>query len=390
MRNSRKKICVVTGTRAEFGLLRPVMALLKKNPAFDLQVVASAMHLVPEFGLTYREIEAAGFRIDGKVEMLIAGDTPAAAAKSMGIGTMGFSDTFARLEPDMVMLLGDRFEALAAASAATVMGIPIVHLVGGDVTEGAFDDAIRHAITKMSHLHFVASKESGARVRQMGEEPWRVHVVGDPGLDGLRQMKLIARNALERDIGFRFRDKNLVVTFHPATLDRIPSTRQFAIVLEVLDSLGPDYGLIFTKPNADPQGRALIAMLDAFVRDHPNAAAFVSLGQRRYLSVMAQCNAVVGNSSSGLLEAPSLGIPTINIGSRQDGRLKAKTVFDCHVDRAAIVKALRQALSGRIRKVNNPHGDGHAAPRIIRVLKKIRDPKSLLRKSFNNLDRSLV
>ena len=387
---SRKKVCVVTGTRAEFGLLRPVMALLKKDSAFDLQVIASAMHLVPEFGLTYREIEAAGFDIDAKVEMLIAGDTPAAAAKSMGIGTMGFADAFSRLEPDMIMLLGDRFEALAAASTATVMGIPIIHLVGGDVTEGAFDDAIRHAITKMSHLHFVASKESGGRVRQMGEEPFRVHVVGDPGLDGLRQMTLIGRKALERDIGFRFRGKNLVVTFHPATLDRIPSTKQFAIVLDALDSLGPDFGLIFTKPNADPQGRALIVMLDTFVRDHPNSAAFVSLGQRRYLSVMAQCDAVVGNSSSGLLEAPSLGIPTINIGSRQNGRLKAKTVYDCSVDKAGIVRALRKALSGRIGKVDNPHGDGHTAPRIIRILKKVRDPKSLLRKSFHNLNRSLV
>ena len=387
---SRKKVCVVTGTRAEFGLLRPVMALLKKDSAFDLQIIASAMHLVPEFGLTYREIEAAGFDIDAKVEMLIAGDTPAAAAKSMGIGTMGFADAFSRLEPDMIMLLGDRFEALAAASTATVMGIPIIHLVGGDVTEGAFDDAIRHAITKMSHLHFVASKESGGRVRQMGEEPFRVHVVGDPGLDGLRQMTLIGRKALERDIGFRFRHKNLVVTFHPATLDRIPSTKQFATVLDALDSLGPDFGLIFTKPNADPQGRALIVMLDAFVRDHPNSAAFVSLGQRRYLSVMAQCDAVVGNSSSGLLEAPSLGIPTINIGSRQNGRLKAKTVYDCSVDKAGIVRALRKALSGRIGKVDNPHGDGHTAPRIIRILKKVRDPKSLLRKSFHNLNRSLV
>ena len=385
-----KKVCVVTGTRAEFGLLRPVMALLKKDSAFDLQVVASAMHLVPEFGLTYREIEAAGFDIDAKVEMLIAGDTPAAAAKSMGIGTMGFADAFARLEPDMIMLLGDRFEALAAASTATVMGIPIIHLVGGDVTEGAFDDAIRHAITKMSHLHFVASKESGGRVRQMGEEPFRVHVVGDPGLDGLRQMTLIGRKALERDIGFRFRGKNLVVTFHPATLDRIPSTKQFAIVLDALDSLGPDFGLIFTKPNADPQGRALIVMLDTFVRDHPNSAAFVSLGQRRYLSVMAQCDAVVGNSSSGLLEAPSLGVPTINIGSRQNGRLKAKTVYDCHVDKAAIVGALRKALRGRIGRVDNPHGDGHTAPRIIRILKKVRDPRSLLRKSFHNINRSLV
>jgi len=379
------RVCVVTGTRAEYGLLRAVMAALKRDRAFDLRVVASAMHLAPEFGFTYREIEADGFRIDAKVDMLLAGDTAASAAKSMGVGVVGFADVYQRLKPDLVMLLGDRFEALAAASTALVMGLPIAHLSGGDVTEGAFDDAIRHAITKMAHLHFTASAQSAARVRQMGEDAKRVFAVGDPGLDSLITMKLLGRGALERELGFAFRTRNLLVTFHPVTLDRAPSTRQFAVLLEALAALGADVGLLFTKPNADPEGRALIAMLEKFVKGRANAAAFASLGHRRYLSAMAVCDAVVGNSSSGLLEAPSLRKPAVNIGSRQAGRLRARTVIDCPVDAGAIKRAIAKAFAMRIGKVANPYGDGHAAERIVRILKRIGDPADLLRKSFRDL-----
>ncbi len=379
------RVCVVTGTRAEYGLLRAVMAALKRDRAFTLQVVASAMHLAPEFGSTYREIEADGFRIDAKIDMLLAGDTPAATAKSMGVGVVGFVDAYKRLASDLVMLLGDRFEALAAASTALVMGIPIAHLSGGDVTEGAFDDSIRHAITKMAHIHFTASEEAAARVRQMGEDPRRVFAVGDPGLDSLRTMKLLPRTALQRDLGFVFRTRNLLVTFHPVTLDRAPSTRQFAVLLDALAGFGPDVGLLFTKPNADPQGRALIDMLDAFVKNHRNAAAFASLGHRRYLSAMAICDAVVGNSSSGLLEAPSLRKPAVNIGSRQEGRLRAKSVIDCPVEAGAIRRAIAKAFAMRIARAANPYGDGHAAERIVRILKRIGDPAALLRKSFHDL-----
>lgn len=387
-RRARKplRVCVVTGTRAEYGLLRAVMAALKRDRAFALSVVASAMHLAPEFGLTYREIEADGFRIDAKLDMLLAGDTAAAAAKSMGVGVVGFVDVFQRLTPDLVMLLGDRFEALAAASTALVMGIPIAHLSGGDVTEGAFDDSIRHAITKLAHIHFTASEEAAARVRQMGEDPRRVFAVGDPGLDSLRTMKPLSRAALQRDLGFTFRERNLLVTFHPVTLDRAPSTRQFAVLLDALADLGPDIGLLFTKPNADPEGRALIDMLDAFVKNRGNAAAFASLGHRRYLSAMALCDAVVGNSSSGLLEAPSLKKPAVNIGSRQAGRLRAKTVIDCAVEAGAIKRAIAKAIAMRIGKSANPYGDGHAAERIVRILKRIGEPAALLRKTFQDLE----
>jgi UDP-N-acetylglucosamine 2-epimerase (non-hydrolysing)/GDP/UDP-N,N'-diacetylbacillosamine 2-epimerase (hydrolysing) len=283
------------------------------------------------------------------------------------------------------MLLGDRFEALSAAATALVMGIPIAHLSGGDVTEGAFDDSIRHAISKMAHLHFTASEQSAARVRQMGEDPRRVFAVGDPGLDSLMRMKPIGRRALERDLGFEFRRRNLLVTFHPVTLDRVPSTRQFGVLLDALAALGPDVGLLFTRPNADPEGRALIAMLDRFVGSHPNAGAHTSLGHRRYLSAMAICDAVVGNSSSGLLEAPSLRKPAVNVGSRQARRLRTETVIDCPVDAAAIKRAIEKAFAMRVGKIVNPYGDGHAAERIVRILKRIKDPALLLRKSFHDL-----
>ena len=384
-RRKALRICVVTGTRAEYGLLRAVMARLKRDRAFDLRVVASAMHLVREFGFTYREIESDGFQIDAKVDMLLAGDTAAAAAKSMGKGVIGFVGAFQRLGPDLVMLLGDRFEALAAASTALIMGIPVAHLSGGDVTEGAFDDSIRHAITKLAHLHFTASAQSAARVVQMGEDPRRVFAVGDPGLDSLFAMKRLSRRALERDLGFTFRKRNLLITFHPVTLDRMPSTHQFAILLDALAALGPDVGLLFTNPNADPEGRALIAMLDKFVKGRANAAAFASLGHRRYLSAMAVCDAVVGNSSSGLLEAPSLRKPSVNIGSRQTGRLRTKSVIDCPVDANAIKRAIAVVFTMRIGKVVNPYGDGHAAERILRILKRIGDPTALLRKSFHDV-----
>ncbi len=378
-------ICVVTGTRADYGLLESVMAALVADPAFTLQLAATGMHLSPEFGATYREIESDGYAIDAKVEMLLSSDSGVGVAKSMGLATSGFADVFARLQPDMVMLLGDRFEALAAAQTALVMRIPLAHISGGDVTEGAFDDAIRHAITKMAHVHFVASEEAARRVRQLGEAPGSVHVVGDPGLDCLRSLALLDRQALADDLDIRFGARNLLVTFHPATLDAQPSTDQFAALLDALASLGPDAGLFFTRPNADPEGRALIEMLDQFVAETPNAWVFTSLGHLRYLSMMRAADVVVGNSSSGLLEAPSLGKPTVNLGSRQGGRLRAASVIDCAPQRGAIVAAIETALDMDCRGIVNPYGDGHAASRILAVLSGLGDPQSLLRKRFCDL-----
>ncbi|MBI07069.1 MAG: UDP-N-acetylglucosamine 2-epimerase (hydrolyzing) [Rhodospirillaceae bacterium] len=384
MRTKPMRICAVTGSRADYGLLQPVMAELRDDGEFDLSVVATGTHLAPEFGLTYREIEADGFAIDSRVEIVTPDDTGIGVAKSMGLALSGLADAFAALKPDFVLLLGDRFEALAAAETALVMGLPLIHFSGGDVTEGSFDDAMRHAITKMASLHFVASADAGRRVRQLGEDAARVHVVGDPGLDALRCMTLMCRDELENDLGFRFRERNFLITFHPATLDMVPSLDQFAALLEALAEYDV-CGLIFTKPNADPEGRALTAALDAFVARQENAVAVASLGHRRYLSVMNEVDVVVGNSSSGLLEAPSLHTPAVNIGDRQGGRLRAASVIDCAPDRRAIGAALNAALELDCKDIENPYGDGYTAARVLCILKEIADPGALLHKKFVDL-----
>jgi UDP-N-acetylglucosamine 2-epimerase (non-hydrolysing)/GDP/UDP-N,N'-diacetylbacillosamine 2-epimerase (hydrolysing) len=384
MRETPLRICAVTGSRAEYGLLQPVLAELRDGVEFELSVVATGTHLAPEFGLTYREIEGDGFRIDARVETVVADDSGVGVAKSMALGLSGLADAFAALKPDFVMLLGDRFEALAAAETALVMGLPLLHFSGGDVTEGAFDDAMRHAISKMASLHFVASEEAGRRVRQLGEEAGSVHVVGDPGLDALRNMTLMRRDELEADLGFRFRARNYLITFHPATLDPVPSLDQFAALLAALEKHG-ESGLIFTRPNADPEGRALMAALEAFVEQRENAVVFASLGHRRYLSVMNEVDAVLGNSSSGLLEAPSLQTPAVNIGGRQGGRLRAASVIDSAPDSRAIAAALDAALRLDCSAVENPYGDGHTAARVMKILRNLDDPGALLRKKFIDL-----
>jgi len=377
-------ICVVTGSRADYGLLQPVMAELRDDSEFDLSVVVTGTHLASEFGLTYQEIEADGFAIDARVEIVLSDDTGIGVAKSMALALTGLADAFDALKPDFVLLLGDRYEALAAAETALVMGLPLIHFSGGDVTEGAFDDAMRHAISKMASLHFVASADSGRRVRQLGEEAGRVHVVGDPGLDTLRRTTMMQRDELERDLGFRFRERNFLITFHPATLDVVPSLDQFNALLGALAEHDA-CGLIFTNPNADPEGRALTTTLDAFVACRENAVAVTSLGHRRYLSVMNEVDVVVGNSSSGLLEAPSLHTPAVNIGGRQGGRLRAPSVIDCVPDSEAIGAALDAALRLDCKNIENPYGDGHTAARVLRILKTIDNPGALLHKKFVNL-----
>lgn len=382
-----RKICVVTGTRAEYGLLRWLMAGIAAAPDLSLQIIATGMHLSPEFGLTYREIEGDGFLIDRKVEMLLSSDTPVGVAKSMALGLAGLADSLADLRPDCVVLLGDRFEIMAAASAALVAKIPIVHLHGGETTEGAYDEAFRHAITKMAYFHCVAAEPYRQRVIQLGESPKRVFLVGGLGIDAIAKTQLLSREALERDLGFRFGPKNLLVTFHQATLDAAPAAEQMEEVLAALHPLH-DTHLIFTKPNADNDGRAIAAAIDAFVARHPNATAHTSLGQLRYFSCLAQVDGVVGNSSSGLLEAPSFGKGTINIGDRQQGRLRAESVIDCTVDRAEIVKAIERLYSPAFQTLlegaRNPYGEPGASDRIIEILRTEPLPESP-RKSFYDL-----
>jgi GDP/UDP-N,N'-diacetylbacillosamine 2-epimerase (hydrolysing) len=382
------RICVVTGSRAEYGLLYWLMRGIAADPAFRLQVLATGMHLSPEFGLTWKRIEEDGFPISRKVEMLLSSDTPEGVTKSMGVGLIGFADAYADLRPDLVVLLGDRFETLCAATAATVARLPIAHLHGGERTEGAIDESFRHAITKMSHFHFTATEEYRRRVIQLGEAPERVHNVGAPGVDAIKKTPLLDREALQNDLGFRLLDRNLMITFHPVTLETSTSESQFRALLEALDPL-PATGFIFTKANADTDGRVINRLIDEFAaarRDR--AVAHTSLGRVRYLSALSAVDAVVGNSSSGLIEAPSFGIPTVNIGERQAGRLRPASVIDCAPEagpiRAALEKALSPAFRGPLRGMRNPYGDGDAAERILAVLR-APWPDRILFKRFHDL-----
>jgi GDP/UDP-N,N'-diacetylbacillosamine 2-epimerase (hydrolysing) len=367
-----RKVCVITGTRAEYGLLRWVMQGIKDDPELTLQVIATGMHLSPEFGLTFREIEKDGFQIDHKVEMLTSSDTSVGIAKSMGLGLIGFADALNELKPDLIVVLGDRFEIFAAVSAALVARIPVAHLHGGETTEGAFDEALRHSITKMAHLHFVAAQEYRQRVIQLGEQPDRVFLVGGLGIDNIKRLKLLDRAELEASLDFKLGHKNLLITFHPVTLENSTATEQMAELLEVLAGL-TDTQLIFTLPNADNDGRALIKMVQQFVAQHPNACAFPSLGQLRYLSCIAQVDGVVGNSSSGLAEVPSFKKGTINIGDRQRGRLQAASVINCEPMRKGIQAALKklytEEFQANLSQVQNAYGEGGASEKVVQTIK---------------------
>jgi UDP-hydrolysing UDP-N-acetyl-D-glucosamine 2-epimerase len=368
-----RKICVVTGSRAEYGILYWLLRDIADDPDLCLQLVATGMHLSPEFGLTYRTIEADGFVIDRKVELLLSSDTPAGITKSVGLGVIGFADAFADLAPDLVVVLGDRFEIFAAAQSAFLAGIPLAHIAGGEVTEGAVDEGLRHAMTKMARLHFVSTEAYARRVIQLGEAPDSVFNVGAPGLDSFKRLSLLDRTALSQALGFDLGECFLLVTYHPATLgDESPAVGMEAL-FDALDRL-PQCKVVLTKPNADAGGRVLIDLIDRFAAERPDRVyATTSLGQLRYLSAMKLAAAVVGNSSSGLIEAPSAGKPTVNIGVRQDGRIKANSVIDCADDADAIAEAISRALSPELQAaaaaVASPFGDGCTAPRIKHILK---------------------
>lgn len=367
-----RKICVITGTRAEYGLLRWIMQGIRDDPELRLQIIATGMHLSPEFGLTYRSIEEDGFHIDRKVEMLISSDTPVGVTKSMGLGIIGFADALNELEPDLIIVLGDRFEIFSAVSAALLARIPVAHIHGGESSEGVIDESIRHSITKMSHLHFVSTEEYRRRVIQLGEQPERTHMVGAPGVDSIKRLKLLDRAQLEESLDFKLGPRSLLITFHPVTLEKATARNQFEELLASLELL-KDTQLIFTMPNADIEGRELIKLVENFVSRHPNAKLYTSLGQLRYLSCLAQVDGVVGNSSSGLLEAPSLRKGAINIGDRQRGRLQAESVINCEPKRESISAALRHLYSAQFQSnlqcVKNIYGEGGASDAIISIVK---------------------
>jgi GDP/UDP-N,N'-diacetylbacillosamine 2-epimerase (hydrolysing) len=369
-----RKICIITGTRAEYGLLRWVMQGIKDSHELRLQIIATGMHLSPEFGLTYQEIERVDFQIDRKVEMLTSSDTSVGIAKSMGLGLIGFADALNELKPDLIVVLGDRFEIFSAVSAALVARIPVAHIHGGESTEGLIDEAIRHSITKMAHLHFVATDEYRQRVIQLGEQPKNVFLVGGLGIDNINHLQLLGREELEDSIGFKLGLKNLLITFHPVTLETSTAENQLGELLAALADL-KDTKLIFTLPNADTDGRSLIKMIQNFVAQNPNACAHTSLGQLRYLSCVAQVDGVIGNSSSGLLEVPSLRKGTINIGDRQRGRLEAKSVINCEPTHKSIRAALTQLYSTNfqtaLQQVSNPYGKGGASEAILSTIKAV-------------------
>jgi UDP-hydrolysing UDP-N-acetyl-D-glucosamine 2-epimerase len=381
------KICVITGSRAEYGLLYWLLHDLRSAPEFQLQLVVTGMHLAREFGHTVDQIVQDGFAVDIKVEMLVSSDTPGGVCKSMALAMAGLSDALHRLQPDAVVVLGDRFEMLVASTACLIHNVPLVHIAGGDTTEGANDESMRHAITKLAHVHLVTNELSAQRVVQMGEDPSRVHVVGSPGLDHLRRRKLLDRKALEEALGAPLWQRNLLVTFHPATLQPGLEVVQLQELLAALDAQSAQTRLWVTLPNADSGGRAISHALESWAAEQgPRVQLHASLGSLLYLSLMAQADVVVGNSSSGLYEAPSLRVPTVNIGDRQQGRLCAASVLHCVPQRDEIVRCLQQAERLDCHDVINPYGDGYSVPRIIHALQTLPPRASLLRKPFHLLE----
>jgi len=367
-----RKICVITGTRAEYGLLYWLMKEIQSSKKLELQIVVTGMHLSPEFGLTYKQVEQDGFTINKKVEMLLSSDSEVGITKSMGLGLIGFADVFNDLKPDLIVVLGDRFEIFVAVSASMIAKIPVAHLHGGEITEGAFDEYIRHSITKMSHLHFTATDEYRKRVIQLGEQPDRVFNVGAIGIDNINRLNLLSKKEFEESIQFKLGEKNLLVTFHPVTLENTTSEIQFKDLLASIEKLDKTH-IIFTKANADTDGRIINKMIDEYVANNiKSSVAFDSLGQLRYLSAMKFVDGVVGNSSSGILEAPSFKIGTVNIGDRQRGRIRASSVIDCSSTEESITEALKKLLSKDFRlsieKATSPFGEGGVAEKIVHII----------------------
>ena len=381
------KICVITGTRAEYGLLYGLIKEIESGEEFELQLIATGMHLSPEFGMTYQQIEQDGFVINEKIEMLLSSDTEIGITKSMGVGMIGFADALNDLKPDLMIVLGDRFETFVAVSAAMVAKIPVGHLHGGELTEGSADDSIRHSITKMSHLHFTATEQYRNRVIQLGEQPDRVFNVGAIAIDNIYSLTLMTKEQFEKSIGFKLAKKNLLVTFHPATLEHGTTEIQFSNLLSALTQL-EDTHIIFTKANADANGRIINEMIDAHVLNHhETSVAFTSLGQLRYLSALQYVDGVVGNSSSGLYEAPGFKTGVVNIGDRQNGRIKPENVIDCEPTENSIRVALDKLFTPKfhhsIQTMANPYGEGGVAGKIIEILKTY--PLSgILKKKFND------
>jgi GDP/UDP-N,N'-diacetylbacillosamine 2-epimerase (hydrolysing) len=382
------KICVVSGTRAEYGLLYWTMKAIQDNPNVELAVCVTGMHLSPEFGLTYKQIVSDGFQIDGKIEMLVSSDTSVGITKSIGLGLIGFADFFERTKPDWILVLGDRFEIFAAVTAAMIARIPVAHCHGGEATEGLIDEAIRHSITKMSHLHFTSTIEYRNRVIQLGEQPDSVFYVGGLGIENINRLNLLNKEEFESSIDFRLSSLNFLVTFHPVTLDNATAEEQFVELVQALSEF-KEAKIIITKPNADHDGRVIIKLIDEFVSKNPNnVISFISLGQIRYLSAIRHCQVVIGNSSSGIIEVPSFKKPTVNIGDRQQGRVESKSVISCKPEKKSILEAINIALSedfqNQLPNIKNPYGEGNSSIKILDTIIN-KSVHNILKKKFFNI-----
>ncbi|MEA4804376.1 UDP-N-acetylglucosamine 2-epimerase [Acetobacterium wieringae] len=386
----KKKIVIATATRAEYGLLKPLIIKLNNEEAFEIEIAVTGAHLSPEFGLTYREIEEDHIVINEKIEILLNSDTPTAISKTMGLALFGFADYFSRINPDLLIVLGDRYETLAIVLAAMNQRIPVVHLYGGDTTEGAIDEAIRHSITKLSYLHFTSNEDSYKRVIQLGEDPERVFCVGSLGIENILNEDLLTKEALEKSLNTKLDIPYALVTFHPVTLENGHSDKQLTALFKALDHF-KDIKFIITKSNADSGGRIINKKIDDYVEEKENVSVYASLGMKRYLSALKYCSMVIGNSSSGLIEAPSFFVPTINIGSRQKGRLQATSVINCESNKDEIIKAIELAKTPEFKAIArltvNPYGDGNTSDKIIEAIKEfIIDDKINLMKKFHDLE----
>jgi GDP/UDP-N,N'-diacetylbacillosamine 2-epimerase (hydrolysing) len=380
-----RKICVVTTSRAEYGLLFWLMKEIQADPELQLQLVVTGTHLSPEFGSTVNLIRDDGFRIDRQFDLQLMGDKPTDITHALAVALDGFASAFLTLNPDIIVLLGDRFEILGAASAALIANLPIAHIHGGELSLGAIDDSIRHAVTKMAHLHFTAAPEYRDRVIRMGEPPEKVFLVGGMGMDNIKRLTFLDKADFEKAIGFTLGQRNLLITYHPETTDPAGAAGQIGELLKALAQLN-DTHLIFTHPSADTGYKAIVEKIQEFVRQNNGRSILIkSMGQLNYLSALRHVDAVVGNSSSGLIEAPGFHIGTLNVGHRQDGRLRAASVLDCECEEQAILNGLSTIYSDAFRHqlagVTNPYGEGGAAEKVVAILKSI-DINQLIPKTF--------
>lgn len=379
-----RSIGVVTTSRADYGVYLPLLRTIEQDVDLELKLIVGGMHLLPEFGFTANAIESDGFVINQKVNLLSSSDYPKDIAQSMGVGTAGFAQAYFDSEPDLLLVLGDRFEMHSAALAALPFKIPVGHIHGGEVTEGAIDDALRHCITKLSHLHFAATEVYARRIKQLGEEPWRITISGAPSLDNLHSIKLLDRQTLQENLGFSLDVAPLLVTYHPVTLEYEQTEWQVSQLLEALEDSG--LPIIFTMPNADTNGRVIHQMMKNFVKDRPKSCLVDNLGTQQYFSLMSFGSAMVGNSSSGMIEAAPFNLPVVNIGSRQKGRIRTNNIIDVSYTKSEILSGIRLATSKQFQeatcKVVSPYGDGHASERIVSVLKNVDLGDRLVTKQF--------